>query len=228
VLAALGRPARPAELHTRSAHVATFLRQMILDGELRPGDRVRQEAIAEQLGVSRIPVREAIIALEGEGWLTSRHNQGAYVVGLDRAMVRDHYELLGIVYGLVARRASERADDAAVKELAALQRALSGESEAEAVDVVNDAYLRQLTRMADAVRVTALLRVMSGLIPGNFFAAVPGAIDNQKRGTTAITRAVRARDGDAAARACHRMLMAQGGSVSELLAERNVLHPRGA
>jgi len=200
---------------------------MILDGDLRRGERVRQEEIAEELGVSRIPVREAIIALDREGWLTDEHHRGAYVNGLDQAMVRDHYELLGIVYGLVARRATERADDAAVKDLSAAQRALSAETDADTVLAVNDAYLRQLTRMADSVRLTALLRVMSGVIPGNFFAVVPGAIANQKRGAAAITKAVRARDGDAAARASERMLMAQGESVSDLLTERDVFRSDG-
>ena len=91
--------------------VAVHIRSMIFDGELRQGDRMRQDDIARRLGVSRIPVREAIIALDREGWLTITPHRGAFVHGLDEDALRDHYELLGLVYGLAARRATERASD---------------------------------------------------------------------------------------------------------------------
>ncbi len=89
--------------------VAIHIRSLIFNGELRQGDRVGQDDIARQLGVSRIPVREAIIALDREGWLTITPHRGAFVHGLDDDSLRDHYELLGLVYGLAARRAVERA-----------------------------------------------------------------------------------------------------------------------
>ena len=85
--------------------VAIHVRTLIFNGELRQGDRVHQDDIARQLGVSRIPVREAIIALDREGWLTITPHRGAFVHGLDEDSLRDHYELLGLVYGLAARRA---------------------------------------------------------------------------------------------------------------------------
>ena len=91
--------------------VAVHIRSMIFNGELRQGDRMRQDEIAQRLGVSRIPVREAIIALDREGWLTITPHRGAFVHGLDEDALRDHYELLGLVYGLAARRATERASD---------------------------------------------------------------------------------------------------------------------
>ena len=90
--------------------VAIHVRTLIFNGELRQGDRVHQDDIARQLGVSRIPVREAIIALDREGWLTITPHRGAFVHGLDEDSLRDHYELLGLVYGLAARRAVSRAD----------------------------------------------------------------------------------------------------------------------
>ena len=88
--------------------VAIHVRSLIFNGELRQGDRVHQDDIARQLGVSRIPVREAIIALDREGWLTITPHRGAFVHGLDEDSLRDHYELLGLVYGLAGRRAVSR------------------------------------------------------------------------------------------------------------------------
>ena len=92
---------------------------MVFDGEYKPGDRVRQDEIAAELGVSRIPVREAIIALDREGWVTVEPHRGAFVRGIDADYVRDHYELYGLVFGLLAARVAERADDAGLERLLA-------------------------------------------------------------------------------------------------------------
>src|SRR5258708_26744630 len=67
-----------------------------------------QDAIARTLGVSRIPVREAMIALEREGWVTSIAHRGVFVNAIDESAVHDHYELYGLLYGFAARRATER------------------------------------------------------------------------------------------------------------------------
>ncbi len=62
-----------------SARVASYLRERILRDELRPGDRIRQEDIAERLGASRLPVREALRMLEAEGLTEHEPHKGARV-----------------------------------------------------------------------------------------------------------------------------------------------------
>jgi DNA-binding GntR family transcriptional regulator len=62
-----------------SARVAAYLRDLILHDELRPGDRIRQEEIADRLGASRLPVREALRMLEAEGLTEHESNKGARV-----------------------------------------------------------------------------------------------------------------------------------------------------
>ena len=73
--------------------------------------RVPQDAIAQDLGVSRIPVREALIVLEREGWVTNEMHRGAFINALDEQTVHDHYELFGLIYGFAAKRALARAGD---------------------------------------------------------------------------------------------------------------------
>ena len=85
-----------------------YIRRLIFDGVLREGDRVPQDAIAEQLGLSRVPVREALLSLEREGWVTIKPHRGAFIGALDESVVRDHYELYGHVYSFAARRAAQR------------------------------------------------------------------------------------------------------------------------
>ena len=78
---------------TAQARAAAALRAAILDGELRPGQRVNQEAWAERAGVSMIPVREALRGLAGEGLVTYRPRRGYAVTELDLAELDDVYRL---------------------------------------------------------------------------------------------------------------------------------------
>jgi len=76
-----------------SARVAAYLRAAILGGELRPGDRIRQEDIAEKFGASRLPVREALRMLEAEGLTEHEPNKGARVPRLTRHEVEVIYRM---------------------------------------------------------------------------------------------------------------------------------------
>jgi len=76
-----------------SARVAAYLRAAILGGELRPGDRIRQEDIAEKFGASRLPVREALRMLEAEGLTEHEQNKGARVPRLTQHEVDVIYRM---------------------------------------------------------------------------------------------------------------------------------------
>jgi DNA-binding GntR family transcriptional regulator len=205
------------------SQVADHIRALIFSGNLRQGDHVRQDEIAEELGVSRIPVREAMIALESEGWISIEPHRGAFVHGLDVNSVRDHYALLGQLYGLAAERATERGDDEGIAALAAAEQALRAADDPEDVLRANESFLRQIFAMAHSPRLSSFGRLMTGVIPGNFFALVPGTIAPQKRGITAVYRAVKARDGELAATEFVRMLRGHGDRVVELLQSRDIL-----
>ncbi|MEU6537120.1 GntR family transcriptional regulator [Streptomyces sp. NPDC047000] len=69
---------------TASRRIAEIIRARILDGELRPGTRIRQDDLAEELNASRLPVREALRMLESGGLVTLRSNRGAWVSSLDQ------------------------------------------------------------------------------------------------------------------------------------------------
>lgn len=83
-----------------SARIADALREHILNGELAPGRQIRQEILAEQFGVSRVPVREALRQLEAEGLVRSELHKGAFVSShsLDEVI-----EMLDIRIGLEVR-----------------------------------------------------------------------------------------------------------------------------
>lgn len=76
-----------------SARVAAVLRAEILDGRLSPGTRIRQEEVAERLGSSRLPVREALRMLDAEGLVVIEPNRGARIPVLDRDEVEVLYRM---------------------------------------------------------------------------------------------------------------------------------------
>ncbi len=204
--------------------VADHIRRLIFEGELRQGEHLRQDEIAADLGVSRIPVREAVIALDREGWLTIEPHRGAFVHALDEGAVRDHYEVFGVIYGMTARRATERGDAAGVAALVAAHRDLKqiDDADADAFWLANNHYLRQLSHLAGSSRLAALIRLMRNLVPGNFFAEVPGAVATQRRGIAAVTKAVKAGDAEQAEARCRRLMTQQGDGVVALLAARGL------
>jgi len=76
-----------------SARIADDLRRAILAGELHPGERIRQEEIAEQFGASRIPVREALRILVTDGLVNMVSNSGAWVSSLTQEECSEHYKI---------------------------------------------------------------------------------------------------------------------------------------
>ena len=82
------------------------LREAILNGSYQEKDELKEAAIAEELGVSRTPVREAFRQLELEGLIQIVPNKGAYVTGISAADVADIYEIRSLLEGLCARWAT--------------------------------------------------------------------------------------------------------------------------
>jgi DNA-binding GntR family transcriptional regulator len=108
--------ARPATAHDRAA---VALRAAILDGELRPGQRVNQEEWAARAGVSLIPVREALGVLAGEGLVTYRPRRGYAVTELDLADLEETYRLRRLLETDALRRGVPRATAADIRALEA-------------------------------------------------------------------------------------------------------------
>ncbi|MGA4556729.1 GntR family transcriptional regulator [Uniformispora flossi] len=209
---------------TSAQQVTEYIRHMIFDKTLKTGDRLPQDDIAADLRVSRVPVREAVIALDREGWVTLEPHRGAFVNGLDENSTRDHYEMLGLLYGFAARRAAERGTDESFEALRSIHRTLQAAENPAEFFQRNNAYLRQLVAMAQSRRISAMVRVFTtNLVPGNFFEEVPGVMRVQKRSLRVVTKAVVARDGAAAEAELAGMLRTQADNVVSLLRSRDLL-----
>ncbi|WP_180900363.1 GntR family transcriptional regulator [Martelella soudanensis] len=105
----------------------TVYRQLldeVREGRLNPGDRLRETDLAERLGVSRTPVREAIRLLETDGIVTHVPRLGATIRTLDYAEVMELYEMRAVLEGTAARLAARAASEIEIDELFDMNREL--------------------------------------------------------------------------------------------------------
>ena len=108
---------------TLAVQVAQYLSDIIIRSELKPGEEIQQKKLAEELGVSRTPVREALRILEREGLVQMIPRHGARVSEMTGSFMESLFDMLGELYALCARRFSENAKDQDRQRLhAALER----------------------------------------------------------------------------------------------------------
>lgn len=127
----VGAPADEVPPSAASERIAARLRRSILDGTISPGQRLRQEEIAGQLGVSRLPVREALRMLESEGLVEIEVNKGARVPWLESRDVDLLYQMRERLEPLALVESMAHLDDGALEELCDIQRRIEGCSDVE-------------------------------------------------------------------------------------------------
>lgn len=111
------RAVRKLRPSTLPDEILRELRGQLIRGDLQPGDRIRADLVAEELGVSVIPVREALRVLEGEGQVTYRPRRGYAVTVLRIEDLTEIYELRRVLEGQAVRRALPDVDDAAIARM---------------------------------------------------------------------------------------------------------------
>lgn len=173
------------------------LLEEIRRGELQPGARLRETEVAERLGISRTPVREAIRQLESDGLVVHLPRQGAAVRTLDYPEVMELYEMRTVLEGTAARLAARSASEVELKELRAINEELAGAGHArEAYELNRQFHLtlldaaknRFLVRATEALQKTMLILGTTTLIE-------PHRAEQAVREHAAILDALETRDG---------------------------------
>jgi DNA-binding GntR family transcriptional regulator len=191
------RARSPLTRRSSGAMVADFLRRQIISGELAPGQRLTQEDIAEELGTSRVPVREALVILEQEGFVKMEMHRGGFVLPIETS-ISDNAEVWEMVFGLVARRAAARLTPEFDAQLAQIAGELTATRDPETVSALCEEYLDVLFDGANAPPVArAVRRTRAGVI-NTLFDVVPDAIEISRKGALAIIDAIRGGDSERA------------------------------
>ena len=148
---------------TTTAFVLDSIRDGILNGQYALGSRFDQKEIAEDLGVSLVPVREALRMLEGEGFVTINPRRGAFVTDISIAELEELYLIRAELEELATWRAVPNLDPARVTELATIIERM-----AEATNARDYAQLMELNRVFhftiyEAADLVLLLEMMGSL-----------------------------------------------------------------
>lgn len=206
-----GLPVRPGPVRPNLKDaIADHVRSQILSGALRPGDRIPQDSIAETLSVSRLPVREALIALEAEGLIVNEPRRGSYVARLKAADVVDHFMVVGLLSGVAAERAAGRLSPAQLDELDRLCDAMEAEPDPARQEELNGRFHAIINRAGSSLRLRSLLRGLSQSIPSNFFSMPTDWRDWGGHDHRLIVAALRVGDGAEAARLTREHLVHAG------------------
>jgi len=153
------------EYKTRTQLVVEILREKILSGEIVAGQPLRQTALAEELNVSRIPVREALLQLEAEGLVSFEPHKGASATELNLSQVDELFELRSMLEGdLLATSLVNITDDAltqATEILANLDSALGKENAANTWSELNSEFHNCLYSGASRPQTANLVNILN-------------------------------------------------------------------
>jgi DNA-binding GntR family transcriptional regulator len=191
----------PLERRQLSDEAAAYLRELIISGVLRPGEFVRQEKIAEDIGLSTTPVREGLLVLRGEGFVRSVPRRGFVVAPLRSQDIGDMYVAQALLAGELAAHAAARVDDETLDLLVQADRALqeaAAADDANLVEELNHEFHRLINIAAGSPKLAWVLSVTVRYAPRRFFASIAGWPTASAQDHAAIVAAIVKRDPDAA------------------------------
>ncbi len=197
-----------------SADAYRQIRRWIVEGRLRPDERLVEQRLAEELALSRTPVREALRMLQSEGLVHLEPNRGARVRSLSVADIADLYELRGRLEAMAAELAADRATPNQLERLmaadedfaAAAQRARTGDLDAlRAVFHLNDVFHLTILEAAHHERlVQSLVRTVDHTLVFQAFRHYdPAGLERSVTFHGLIAHEIRAGEGARAGRLTH-------------------------
>ncbi len=189
------------------------IEQLILGGELPPGSKLNEASLADLLGVSRGPVREAFRALEASGLVRLEKNRGVYVRQIPVSEADEIYEVRALLDAFVGRRVAATATAAVVRELRSMIAHMDRASARNDVDsflAANLAFHDRLVELAGNAKLLATYRRLVNELRlfRRTTLAQEGALPTSTREHRQIVERIAAGDVEGAGRALHEHVIA--------------------
>jgi DNA-binding GntR family transcriptional regulator len=181
--------------------ITESIRQAILAGSYSEGERLSLASLASELGVSAMPVREALISLAHDGLVQSLPRRGFQATPLNQQDLDDLFELHAHISGVLAGRAAAVISDEQLSGLVAIQSTIdrlakqrSSGGVAKDLEAANDEFHRRINTLAGGERLRGFLRQTSRYVPRALYGAAPEWLDGTLRDHPKILAALRRRD----------------------------------
>ncbi len=205
---------------TYKDQVVALLQNAIFNGSLRSGQRIDHDAISRELGVSRLPVREALLVLEQEGFVTMELHRGAFVAELTPEDIRDHYELYARVGAFAAGRSAAVLLDDDIDGLVQMAQAMGRTSEPSELYELSFEFYREVYRTGASRMLRLALRDLARTIPAWLFASPdPSLARDTARYAEGVVQALRRRDATAVEALVGENILRNGTAVVRRLQE---------
>jgi DNA-binding GntR family transcriptional regulator len=208
--------------------VVSHVVNLVLTGKLRSGDRVDRNEIANDLGLSRVPIQEAVVQLEHDGILSTQYHRGAYVERFDESVVREHYELYGLLSGIASARAAVDGLPRILDALGTLMGVMRSSKESRAFQETAWQFRRVINDEYAGPRLQAAIRASQNFIPRTFWLAYLNNHHEMLPFYEAETAAIQRRDPDGARAACVERAGVMARVMLGELVRRGVFRPAGA
>ncbi|MFI5041122.1 MAG: GntR family transcriptional regulator [Acidimicrobiales bacterium] len=202
---------------TVRGRAATELRNRILTGQLRPGERLDLDTITEEFGTSRTPVREALLELSYEGLVAVAPRSGITVLGITPRDAIDNFAVLAALTGKAAEWATTRVTPAQRSELRALADAVVT---AEDVVAANWRFHRALNLASGSPRLLTFVRQAVRVVPTNYFELFPEQEDRALEEHAALLAAMERGDAGAARSIAEAHVLRAGEALGDWLLTR--------
>ncbi|MFF2319288.1 GntR family transcriptional regulator [Arthrobacter sp. NPDC058097] len=205
--------------------VAGYVREQIMSGNLRPGQFLRMEPIAEAIGVSITPVREGLLALSSQGFVTAVPRRGFMVTPFTRQDVHDLFWAQGKLAGELAARAAKQITEEELALLAevqaqcdvAIERGEIGE-----IGRLGHEFHRIINHAAHSDRLARLLGGVVKHLPNHFYASLESHVATSTPAHAQIFEAVSRHDAKQASRLTEKHLAESAEIVIRMLEERGI------
>lgn len=201
---------------TKIEAVLDVLREAIQNGDIRPGQRIRQDDIAERLGISPTPVREALRRLEAEGLLIYVPHKGVRVAELSVDDARDIYMVRSLVEGFAAQLAIPNLAAEDIQQLVELQGLMEqslAKGELERLTGVNDQWHSLICKAARSRRLQEIITRLWGLFPWDTFWVIHDRAQHSVEEHRRLLQAIQRRDAEKAERLMRQHIRSAGDSV---------------
>jgi DNA-binding GntR family transcriptional regulator len=190
-------PERGAKRRQLPEEVASYVRELIISGAVRPGEFLRMEPIAEAVGVSNTPVREGLLSLRSEGFVRLVPRRGFVVAPFTQQDIRDLFWAQAQLGGELAARAAKNRTAEQLDRLAANLEAYDqaiADGDSERIANLGHLFHRGINLAADSHRLALLLGSFVKHLPNRFYATIEGQVEGAHSEHPMILSALRKRE----------------------------------